>query len=211
MTKIVSLVKPTRAEVVYSQGNFANAKEALESEGYRVASAQDIAQARIEQGKDADVSRYGGWTKDGFLYLKNNDIRLTKNSPIMANAKEAVECHRNGREFYLTKEQLEQAVEGSVQINENSIPTNRFGENEITTYLFGEQAKAYGEFLNKKCKIENLSIYLANAEEKPFARQLWFGGIGNVSVLDGNGRYLGCGNNRAFGVRFCKELEEKQK
>ena len=59
--EIKSLVKPTRTNVVYVDGAFDKSKEFLETNGYNVAPAQKIAEARIEQGKDAEVSRYGGW------------------------------------------------------------------------------------------------------------------------------------------------------
>jgi len=60
---------------------------------------------------------------------------LTKNSPIIDNAREATKCHRNGNEFYLNKEQVEEALENSVEIKNQNIPTNKLGENEITFLL----------------------------------------------------------------------------
>ena len=200
MTKIVSLVRPTRAEVVYAEGNFANAKTALESNGYKIASAGEIANSRIEQGKDADVSKYGRWTREGFIYVPKKGIFLVRNSPIMANAKEATECHRNGKEFYLTNEQVEESLKASIEIeNSRAIPTKRFGENELTSFAFGPEAERYGEFL-KEAGIKNMPIYLASTEEKPFARQLWFRDLGNNSVLSGSDRDLSYDDDGAFGV-----------
>lgn len=208
MAKIVSLTIPTRAEIVYAQDSFDKAKEALETIGYKIASAEDIAKARIEQGKDAEVSRYGGWTKEEFVYDKSNGIYLSKNlSHIIANARKATECHRNGEEFYLTDKQVNESLDsGAILVSKDSddfsISTNRFGEDKIMVYAFGESAKQYGEFL-RKAGIKGMSVWLANLEDKPFARQMWFGFFRDWSFLVGNLRDLSY-SSRVRGVRFSK-------
>ena len=41
-------------------------------------------------------------------------------------------------------------------------------------------------------------------------RNVWFGSVGDGSGLYGSDRGLGYDDIKAFGVRFCKDLEEKQ-
>jgi hypothetical protein len=191
----------------YAVGAFDKAKEALESEGcrvidgYRVISLEEQAGLRVQEGSDSSVSRRGNWTREGFIYVPNKGAFLTKNSPIMVNAKEATDCHRNGNEFYLNDEQVEESLADSVLIKETQIPTKRFGDEAITNFAFGKNAKAYGEFL-KENGIDGIQVYLANSENKPFARQAWLFRIGGGrSDLDGDGRNLNYDNGVVRGVR----------
>jgi len=170
---IIQDVKPIGVESGYIERPFDEAKAELEDSGYHISSLEEFVKLRIVQGKDSHVSAFGAYVREGFLYVPQKGMFLTKNSPIMANAKEATKCHRNGREFYLTSEQVEESLANSVEFkNSNSIPTDRFAEDERTVFAFGETAKAYGELL-KEAGIKNMPIYLANTENKPFARQVW--------------------------------------
>jgi hypothetical protein len=91
----------------------------------------------------------------------------------MENAKEATECHRNNKEFYLNNEQVEKALADSIMISDESIPTDRFGENKTINYAFGNAAKDYGLFL-KDARIEKMSVHLCKPKDKPFANQMLF-------------------------------------
>lgn len=210
MEKIIPLIKPSKAEVAYAVGDLSNAKNALEANGYRIASVEEIAKARIEQGRDADVSKFSGWTREGLIYTRKTGMFLTKNSPIMANAKEATDCHRNKNEFYLNQKQLEQAMGDSVRVTDELIPTNRFGENEVTIYLFGKISEKYGEFL-KDAGIKEMPIYLTNPKENPFARPLWFGSLDHRSGLDGDCWSLRFDGYGVFGVLMRDNLFQKLK
>jgi len=179
-------IKPRGTASAYVATSFDEGKEALAKEGYRIISLQENARLRMQEGKDAFVSQNGNWTREGVLYVPGKGKFLTKNSPIMANAKEATDCHRKGQDFYLTAEQVEQGLADSVELIGDNIPTNRFADNKITIYAFGEDAKKYGEFL-KLAGVDEMPVYLASMENKSFARQLWFGNLGDGSELDGDG------------------------
>lgn len=202
MTNIVQDVKPTGTASAYVERPFDEAKAELESNGYQIISLPQFAKLRIEQGKDSHVANYGAYTREGFLYVPQKGIFLVRNSPIMANAKEATQCHRNGKEFYLTNEQVEEALKNSIKVkNSKPIPTNRFGENELTAYAFGDSAEAYGNFL-KQAKINEMPVWLANVEKKPFARQAWLHWLGSGSQSDLDGNYGGLSyNNAVRGVK----------
>lgn len=157
----------------YIEAPFDKGKEALESKGYRIISLEENAGLRIQEGKDSFISRNGNWTREGVIYVPKKGIFLTKNSPIMDNAKEATDCHRNGKGFYLTDSQVERALEDSVKLKKKSIPTNRFKDNKIAIYAFGNYAEKYGQFL-RNAGIKEMSVWLEDMQDKPFARQLWF-------------------------------------
>ena len=181
---------------------FDEGKEALESQGYKIISLEENARLRMQEGKNAYISQNGNWTREGVLYVPNKGIFLTKNSPIMANAIEATGCHREGKEFYLTNEQVDEALTNSVQFKDSkSIPTNRFAEDERTAFAFGETAKVYGEFL-KEAGIKEMPVYLASLENKSFARQAWLRELGDDyrSGLSGGGLYY------SYAVRGVREI-----
>jgi len=182
----------------YVAAPFDQAKEALENKGYEMISLEQMAQLRIQEGKDSFVSKNGNWTKEGFLYVPKKGIFLTKNSPIMKSAEKATECHRNGNDFYPTSKQVEKALADSCKITDKAIPTSKFAEEELTAYAFGSQAKAYGEFL-KEAGIKNLNIYTADMQDKPFATQAWLRRLGYDSDLDGGN--WGCSWDLAYDLR----------
>ena len=190
---IIQDVKPTGTDSAYVERPFDEAKAELESNGYDIISLEQFAKLRIAQGEGSHVANYGSYAKEGFLYVPQKGIFLVRNSPILANAKEATACHRNRKEFYLIQEQVEESLANSVQFKDaSSIPTNRFAEDERTAFAFGETAGKYGEFL-KKVGIKEMSVYLTNLEKKPFARQAWLRrlGGGDRSVLVGVSWNLG--------------------
>lgn len=186
--------KGIESAVVYAP--FDKAKEALENKGYKIISLEENAKLRIQEGRNHYVSENGNWTREGIIYLPDKKIVLTKNSPIIINAKEATKAHRNGNEYFLTDEQVEQALKDSVKLSGKSIPTNRFKENEITSYAFRDVAENYGLFL-KEAGIEEMPVYLANISDKPFARQMWFRLLDGRSELYGGG-YLDDGRLRGM-------------
>ncbi|MFA5060831.1 MAG: hypothetical protein WC494_00750 [Candidatus Pacearchaeota archaeon] len=204
---IIQDVKPTGTDSAYVERPFDEAKAGLESNGYKIISLEQFARLRIAQGKDSHVSNYGSYAREGFLYVPQKGIFLVRNSPILANAKEATAYHRKNQEFYLNDEQVEAALVNSVQFKDsNLIPTNRFGEDERTVFAFGEIAGKYGEFLNE-AGIKEMLVYLANLESKPFARQAWLHGLVQDfrSVLNGYDRNLGC-SDAVRGVRNVEPL-----
>jgi hypothetical protein len=120
----------------------------------------------------------------------------------MANAKEATQCHKENREFYLTNEEVEESLKDSIQFKDSSsIPTKRFGEDERTRFAFGEEAEKYGEFL-KQAGIKEMPVYLANVEQRPFVRPIWLSNISSKSqVIARYSWSLNC-NYPLRGVKF---------
>ena len=135
---IIQDVRPTRMESAYVERPFDEAKAELEAHGYNLVSLEQFAELRIAQGKDSHAANYGSYAKEGFLYVPQKGIFLVRNSPILANAEEATNCHREGKEFYLTPEHVEESLVHSIQFKDaRSIPTHRFTEDERTSFAFG--------------------------------------------------------------------------
>ena len=210
MTNIIQDVKPAGTASAYVEKPFDEAKAELEGAGYEIISLPQFAKLRIDQEKDAHVSNYGAYTKEGFLYVPQKGIFLVRNSPIMDNAKEATQCHRKGNEFYLTDKQVEESLVDSIQVkvkHGETIPTKRFGENDLTAYAFGAEAENYGVFL-KEAGIKEMPVYLANIANKAFARQAWLHRLvaDGQSFLDGYYWVLNC-NLAVRGVKVASADE----
>ena len=202
---VVIDVRPSLIESGYEEKPFDVAKALLEGAGYDIISLKQFADLRIAQGKGSHAADYGDYTREGFLYVPQRGMFLVRNSPIMTNAKEATECHRSRKEFYLTPEQVDEAMgkDGvdSVRFKSSkAIPFRRFGEDERTVFAFEDSAQKYGDFLEEAhigtC-ISEMPIYLAIVENKPFAKQAWLRGLsgGGRSGLGGNDRGIYCVNS----------------
>jgi hypothetical protein len=206
--QMVDDIKPTAVLSRAYSAPFDEGKKLLESEGYHIISLEENAGFRMQEGKEAFVSRNGNWVKEGVLYIPNKGNKLVRNSPILYSAVEAVQAHREGKEFYPSKEAIEKALEDSINfsITNTEIPTNRFGENELTVWAFGlgdsKKAQAYGDFLKEsgisKMPAWSIDKNYVNEQSNPFARQLWFDWLGGRSGLVGGGD-LRCGS-RVRGV-----------
>lgn len=183
--------------------------EYLTERGHTLVSLEENARLRIQEGSEQDVSIDGNWVREGVLYVPGKGKFLTKNSPVMQNPKEATDAHGKINDFYLTGRQVEFALEDSVELSVKSIPTNRFGEDEITTYAFGVFARQYGEFL-EEAGIDSMPIYTTYLQEKPFAGQLWFGSLGCGSGLSGSSGGLN-GYVRLRGVKIDAESASQRK
>ncbi len=196
-------VKPRGIASAYINAPFDKGKEALESQGYRIISLEENAKLRMQEGEGASVSRSWNWVREGAVYVPKKGKFLTKISPIMANPTEATNCHRKGQDFYLTDEQVEQALEDSVELSVKSVPTNRFGDCDITIYAFGDLAQQYGNFL-RDAGIDSMPIQTTDLQKKPLARQMWFDSLDGRSVLGGYYRDLGF-DYRVRGVKVSAE------
>jgi len=192
MANIIQDVKPKGMSSAYVGASFDKGKAELEEAGYQIISLEQNAKLRMQEGKDAYVSQNGNWVKEGFLYIPNKGKFFTKNSPIMGFPTEATNAHRNGREFYLTDEQIAIALINSLKLpnKDFSVPTNRFGKEEVTAYAFGNFAQDYGDFL-REAGIKEMPVWMVDdIGSKPFARQTWFNRLDDWSRLIGSDRSL---------------------
>lgn len=172
---------------------FDDAKAELERDGFSMTSLEENAKLRIWSGKNSHHSQHGNYTKEGFIYVpKSNEVILVKHSPALDFAEEATNAHRKSIEYFLSDEQVEKLLDNSIRISYDirPIPTNRFKDYEVTVYVFGRQAAAYGEFL-KDAEINEMPILFVplnyiDSKKAPFVRQIWFHKLDRKSTLDGN-------------------------
>jgi len=187
-----------KLESAYVEAPFDVALKELKKEGYRIISLEENAKLRMQEGKDAFISRNGNYVQEAIIYDKDKGKFLTKYPIIIDNAQEATERHKNGDEFYLNDKQVSNAIKKGIavkfpKIKDYSIPTDKFGEDIITDFAFGKIAKDYGLFL-KDAGIKEMPIWFAGLKDKAFARQMWFGRLGDDdgSDLYGDYGYLNC-------------------
>lgn len=164
-------------------------------------SARYLAYSRIKEGRKSSLCQYGSYVKEGVLYIpKQKDrILLVDNSLVLRNPEKAVEDHHQCKEFFIDKnindllEELKRKDEIFVLKNLEAIPTNRFGEDERTVWLFQDYAKNYGDFLrDEKTSAITLDFESSSSIDSHtghYANQLWVGGIGSPfsHILGGNG------------------------
>jgi len=213
-------------EMLFAEKPFDEALADIKSANGQLATAQQVAQARIVGGKEHHVSQYGSWTAENFIYFPNGKILATyaDYSPILKHASEATEAHRNGNEFYISKEEVknleemakedsrkkpsEQRVYTFDKTKSYEIPISKFAKDKLARFMFKEDANKYAEFL-QKAGITKVPVWLVDRsnikqQKAPFARPLWFRGLGGRSDLGGNYRDLGY-LIRARGVRVASE------
>jgi len=188
-----------------------------------IITARNLAYARVKEGKDSSLSQDGSYIREGVIYIPNkqNNRILVRNSLILKNPEKAVQVHRKGEEYLISKklanEFLEYAKDSKndsakiILSNRSSIPTNRFGEDQTTVWLFNDIAKEYCLFLKDR-GINEISLsfdsneYIAK-QKSPYANQLWFWNLGFGSGFLGCGRGLYV-DNRVRGVRLERETQK---
>ena len=168
----------------------------LESEGYKLISLEENVELRIKQGLNSRVSRFGNWTRDGFLYIPKEGMFITKNSPILDDFQGANQAHSQGKEYFVSNKQVKKALKNSVHVSKDKLASDfyaptikiytfEFDKEEITKFCFGENAHDYGGFLLglginslKFTLYEGDAIYSeSNKKSKPFACQLYLEGL----------------------------------
>ena len=201
-------------ELLVAIAPFDQALAALQREKATLATAQQVAQARIVAGLDSDVCRYSSWVAENFVYFPNGKIFITpaKHSPILKHSAEATAAHRSGNEFYISKEEaagLEKlAKSGEVYTFKRTksymIPIKKFAQDGLAKFVFGDTTADYAKFL-QKVGVNEVPVWLAppmpaKAQKAPFAQTLYLNYLDDRSGLysyDGNLD----GGGRACGVR----------
>ncbi len=166
-------------------------------------SGEQLAVARVYNGEESEICRKGCWLV-GYdeIRLNNGDLLMTlpKQSVILENPRKAVATHRTGNCIYLTQKQLEARMErastdltkaregGVLRIPKNKmaskIPTNKYGEIIETQFVYGAEAKTYGDFLYQK-KIESSENYVGDTDSKgAVACGLWVHYLDSTSSLN---------------------------
>ena len=222
--EVEGLGKIYRADVPFNE-----ALESLNEEKAKIIFSRDLVYARVKEGRNSSLSYNGSYTREGFLYLKNKPVLLALESPLLdlELAEQAVEENKGGNYFSdnldVYQKYREQAEKEKKENPENrkvlilperknyEILTEKFNEDELTLFLFKDQAENYGKFLRKN-GINELSIQLVDKNYVDFHEgttltQLWLHHLDDWSGVNGynRGLYYDC---RVRGM-FEKPSEDK--
>lgn len=224
MDEATCQVGKKKVTIATEQDAFDKALAVLNKAGYIQTETKDLAQARIALGKQHDVSQYGSYNQEGFLYLPKDAKSILivdgKHNPILKNPVEATNAHRNGKEFYVEADKLRQLAKsnpndaiksGVLLLSRNdikNISVDKLAEHPLSNFLLRDTAKDYGKFL-KDANISSVPIYVddkdyTQKQDKPFARLLWLWNLGDNSGFDGFSWDLHDGS-RVRGVRASTE------
>lgn len=107
---------------------------------------------------------------------------MTKNSPLVIKPWFPVKANLSERDYRLKQDQIDKSLEDAIKFKPGIIPTNRFGDEKITSFIFGKKAKNYGDFLNF-LNLENFGIYFSGKANYPFARQIYFSNINESYII----------------------------
>lgn len=180
----------------------------FDKKGHQIISLRDNAILRMQEGVNSFVSKNGNFTREGVLYVPGKGTFITKISPLIKHAEEAIHEQRGGVEYYLTDKQVEEALENAVQIKQRSsnfIPTNRFGCYSVTARVFGNIAKEYGNFL-REAGIKEMPCVPYHDKGMDYARQMWF------APVSSNGRSeLGSSPSRILRVSYKNKIRGVRK
>jgi hypothetical protein len=205
---IVQDVKSAQALSAYVVAPFDQAFKELSAEGYKLISLQQNARLRIEQGKDAVVSRKGNWVREGAIYIPGaSHVLFVRESPVLEMPEQATQAHRQGKEVYITSGQLVKAEQSSIKIpyGQKNIPTERFKDEALPVWAFGDKAEDYGNFLREAdiIKVNFLLICKGFVDKQtgPFSYQIWFEDIGSGFSLNGRTDLIFNCCNTSRGVR----------
>ena len=162
---------------------------------------RDLAFARIQLGYNHSLTTNGRYIKEGNIYIpKETRILLVRDSAVLKDPIKAKNSHGKGKEFFVEGSQVSQyldQLESSpdspvIELKSTkSIPTNRFGQELTTLWLFEDQAAQYGQFLrDSSYDIKEVPLWFSDkayikSQEKPYANQLWLRRV----VVDG-GSYV---------------------
>jgi len=210
-------------------GNFAQCLAKVAGAKQKQTSTRQGMQYRIEQGVNSNACKKGFWGSENFNVVDNRILAtIGEYNPLIPYAEQAVNCHRNGNEFYLNdnvllqgkpatqvlKEIVEQDSGKPVskrrvldlgQAQTHNVPTDSFADDNGIVFLArGKKlANDYGLFLKNKAGISQVTFYLPSIQSKDYARGFWLCrlAVGDWSVFNGYDGGLGNDGGSVFGVR----------
>lgn len=190
-------------------------------------SSRDLVYGRVMSGSDSSLNQ-ASFTKEGFLYKKNEPVLLALESPLLnlellkdiekdvhrlpgviAADNLIYESYREIANSEKQKDPQERKVFILSKKESYTINTIKFGKDELTLFLFKDMAKKYGYFL-MAYGISNLPIWLIRDRDfdktdsdKTFLTQL------RLCTTDYGSDIAGCGRKRRYGS-FRGLLKEDQ-
>ena len=217
-------------------GNFAQCLAQIMKAGQTPATAKQVMRDRIKQGVKSDSYSKGTWIPENFNVVDGRILAARPEyNPLLKYAEQAVNCHRNNKEFYLTNNILLNENPASLILSEiaeqdakkavknkrvydmgksktHDVPTDSLADDKGIVFLAqGEKlAKEYGLFLKNEAGLPNVTFYLPLLSNKDYSRGLWLYSVaGDGSNFDGYNRSLNSDYGFLFGVRNSAEGTQK--
>jgi len=201
-------------KLIRYDGTFVDCKTAIERAGQEIATARQGMQDRIRQGPNSSYRTKGCWHSEGTARIDGTNYWcLEEFAPTTHHPQETLEANARGKYLSLTdeiklgekpasqliKEIAEQDAELPVHKRRVLIPEKQdsfsvlsedLADVDITKFLARDQrtAKAYGEFLEDRCKIPVVWFYQIGNDFDNVGAGFWLRGLGlgNGSCFDGN-------------------------
>jgi len=195
MYKIID-IKGNGFESAWVNTSFHDGKDFLKRQGYKMLSFRENAELRMQEGVESFVSQFGNYVDGAYIsfpsnkeYGKENGF-LTRKLPMILN-KRNFECYYelNEKDFLNNFDKNSEDVMAVPEFDYKfEVPTNRFGEDDVTSFVFQDLAQKYGDFLNDAgvSKIEYHFSDSDHSHSKFTATPLWLTGLGYVSGIGDN-------------------------
>ena len=192
--------------------DFKSSLEAIMNECSEVISLRDLAYARIKQGKYGILTMRGSYVREGSLFIPNKENkRIFLRESLVLKDPGDYGCYEVAIDELFMPESfnvdayLEQiGKDNYIILKDNDtyrVPANRFGEDERAVWLYQDQVKDYGLFLESNAEtilnkleptgrekiIPKLVIVMSSDQDideqpRPFARQLELGGVSGFGI-----------------------------
>ena len=191
--------------------DFKSSLDAIMEECSEVISLRDLAYARIKEGKYGILRMHGSFVREGSLFIPNNENKrifiresLVLKDPGDYGCYEVAIDELFMPESFNVDAYLEQIGKDNYLILKDNdtlrVPANRLAEDERAVWLYQDQAKDYGLFLESNAEIRlnrwgtghekvtpklvigTLSDEYIDEQPRPFARQLKLGGIAGFGL-----------------------------
>ncbi len=195
MTQEIISVPPTSGfDIVLVQGPFDAGLVGLAKESVSLWDAEELAGLRALLGASHAVSTRWSWLAENFNYMNDADADILIASgvynPLLKDPASAVQAHSEGKEVFLADgivrdlrerartDPVEARASGVYRLQrkdvQSKVPVTELDSYGPTRFLFGDQAKPYGAFL-EAAGITSVPFYVVNADharkqESPFAR-----------------------------------------
>lgn len=208
MAKAVVEAQGKSGRILRVDAPFDEALQTLRQAGCRYPiSAEQLAKARMEKGKEHSLSTNGSYTRHGFIYLKGENPLIALNSPLLdlRLAKQATQANREGKYFSTENEEVYEKFSKIAKEDANKEPEKRrvlispsqqnfvisASDNaDVLKGVFRSSAIPYTDFLGYPIQTYLVDKNTVNQQKGTLLTQMWLLRLsdGGRSGLVGSGR-----------------------
>lgn len=187
----------------------------LEKNNLEIITARQLAELRMEHGKDSTYCREETWVGEAFVYQPDGSLLIVpkESNLLLANAKEARNLEKIGAEFMLPHEGYLRTLDTCLFLSRRNIPdkirVEDFGSNPVTCFLFKDLAADYGKFLKKiglkGIALSTCSERYARKQNHNFIRSMWMDHV-KTYVYRGNHPFSYVVGSKKYGNSLLNNL-----